>query len=137
MKDTVAAVIGILKADTAVKAVVQTRIYRGEDIPDTPQKPFISVIWPTPRVPWPPTSSSTLATDRIQCTSFETSGAKAAILSDLIGLALSWEKVENTVVNGVEISAIDDQGGCPDNSDAKTTKEFRDNHDFKITYRLR
>jgi hypothetical protein len=73
--------------------------------------------------------------DRVQCTSFEASGAKAAILSDLIGAAL--EQQQNTVVNGIEIVDVDDMGAMPDNSDGKTTEEFRDNHDFMITYRLR
>lgn len=134
MKDTVAAVIALLKADTAVRAIVTARIYRGGDIPKDPQKPFIAVDW-VDRVPEARTSSSTYATDRVQCTSFETSGAKAAILSDLIGIVI--EQQQNTLVSGVEIVDVDDMGAMPDNSDGPTTGTYRDSHDFKITYRLR
>jgi hypothetical protein len=142
MKDSILAVQTILKADTAVKAVVGTRVYRDEDIPDAPQKPYIAVSW-VDKVPEPPTSSSTYRTDRIQCTSFDTSivtpgaGSRVAALSDLIGTALAPDRIENTIVSGIEISEVDDRGSRPDNSDAKTTKEFRDSHDFMITYRLR
>lgn len=136
MKDTVAAVITLLKADTAVKALVGTKVYRGGDIPTTPVKPFIAVDWVT-RVPDSPTSSATYASDRIQVVLFEVSGAKAAILSDLVAEALRYDRIANTVVNGVEIADVDDRGAVPDNSDGPTTGTFRDNHDFKITYRLR
>lgn len=135
MKDTVAAVIALLKADTAVKAVVSDRVYRGSNVPSTPTKPFIAVDW-VDRVPEPPTSSSTYRTDRVQCTSFETSGAKAAILSDYIGDVLAQNSNLIAPVNGIEICEIDDRGAIPDNSDA-TTGTYRDNHDFMITYRLR
>jgi hypothetical protein len=143
MKDSELAVITILKADTSVKAAVGTRIYRGEEIPENPTKPFIAVESLT-KVPESPTSSSTYRTDRIQCTSVDTNvttltgaGVRVAALSDLIGAALAPEQIENTIVNGIEISEVDDRGSMPDNSDAKTTKECRDSHDFMITYRLR
>ena len=136
MKDAVLAVITTLKADTAVSAVVGTRIYKADDIPATPQKPFIAVGWVT-RVPEPPTSSSTYAVGRIQCVSFETSGTRAATLSDLIGDALAPDRILNTLVSGVVIVDIDDMGSIPYSSDGKTTGTFRDNHDFMITYRLR
>jgi hypothetical protein len=136
MKDAVLATITILKASTAITAIVGTKIYRGSDIPTTPVKPFIAVDW-VDRVPESPTSSSTYRTDRIQCTSFETTGTKAALLSDLIGDAMMQDSNLITLINGIEFSDIVDQGAVPDNSDAYTTKEFRDHHDFKITYRLR
>lgn len=136
MKDGVLAVITVLKAYSPVTTLTSTRIYRDEDIPSTPTKPFIAVGW-VDRVPEPPTSSSTYRTDRIQCTSFETTGSKAAILSDLIGDALAQNSILITPIAGIEFSEIDDRGAIPDNSDGKTTGTFRDNHDFMITYRLR
>lgn len=137
MKDSVLAVITILKAYTPVTTIAQTRIYRGDGIPATPTKPFIAVDFVT-RTPEPQTSSSTYRTDRVQCTSFETTGVKAATLSDLIGDALAQDSILITPpISGFEISEIQDRGAVPDNSDAKTTGEFRDNHDFMITYRLR
>lgn len=136
MKDGVLAVITILKAYSPVTTITNTRIYRGDGIPTDPVKPFIAVDW-VDRVPEPPTSSSTYRTDHIQCTSFETTGSKAAILSDLIGDALTQNSNLTTLVAGIEFSEIDDRGAVPDNSDGKTTGTYRDNHDFMITYRLR
>ena len=136
MKDGVLAVITVLKAYSPITTLTSTRIYRGDGIPDTPTKPFIAVDW-VDRVPEPPTSSSTYRTDRIQCTTFESSGVKAAILSDLIGDALAQDSILITPVNGIEFSEIVDRGAVPDNSDGKTTGTYRDNHDFMITYRLR
>ena len=40
-------------------------------------------------------------------------------------------------IPGFSIAEIIDKQGVPDNSDAKTTGDYRDNHDFMITYRLR
>jgi hypothetical protein len=136
MKDAVLATITVLKAYAPIATIVGTRIYKGGDIPADPQKPFIAVSAPT-KTPEPPTSSSTYRTDRIQCTSFETTETKAAILSDLIGDAMVQDSIMITPVSGIEFSDIEDRGAVPDNSDAKTTREFRDNHDFMITYRLR
>lgn len=136
MKDAVLAVITVLKAYTPITTLTGTRIYRGDGIPDTPTKPFIAVDWVT-KTPEPPTSSSTYRTDRIQCTTFEVTGVKAATLSDLIGDALAQDSIMITPVNGVEFSEIEDMRAVPDNSDGKLTGTFRDNHDFMITYRLR
>lgn len=137
MKDAALAVITILKAYAPITAITQTRIYRAGDIPGTPTKPFVAVVAIT-RNPEPETSSSTYRTDRIQCTSFETTETKAAILSDFIGDALAQDSIMITPpINGFSIAEIIDKQGIPDNSDAKTTGEYRDNHDFMITYRLR
>jgi hypothetical protein len=136
MKDALLAVITILKAYTPITTLTGTRIYRSADIPTTPQKPFIAAEW-VDRVPEPPTSSSTYTVARIQVTTFESSSAKAAILSDLIGDALMQDSNLITPISGVEISDIEDRGAVPDNSDGQTTGTYRDNHDFMITYRLR
>lgn len=136
MKDGVLAAITVLKAYKPITDITGTRIYKGEDIPDNPTKPFIAVESIT-KVPEPPTSSSTYRNDHIQCTSFETTGTKAAILSDLIGDAMAQDSNLTALINGILLIDIVDRGAVPDNSDAKTTKEFRDSHDFMITYRLR
>lgn len=137
MKDGVLAVITVLKTYKPITDITGTRIYKAGDIPDSPTKPFIAVASIT-KVPEAPTSSSTYRTDHIQCTSFETTNeTKAAILSDLIGDAMAQDSNLITPVGGIVFSEINDRGAQPDNSDAKTTKEFRDNHDFMITYRLR
>jgi hypothetical protein len=137
MKDAVLAVITILKAYAPITTLTQTRIYRGDGIPANPTKPFIAVDFVT-RTPEPPTSSSTYRTDRVQCTSFETTGVNAATLSDLIGDALAQDSnLISPPIPGFVISEIQDRGAVPDNSDAKTTGEFRDHHDIMITYRLR
>lgn len=136
MKDGVLSLITILKAYSPVTTITGTRIYRGGDIPATPTKPFIAVEW-VDRVPETRTSSSTYRTDRIQCIVFESTSSKAAILSDFIGDALTQDSNLITPVNGIEFSEINDLGAVPDNSDGRTTGTFRDNHDFKITYRLR
>jgi len=135
MKDGVLAVITVLKAYKPITAITSTRIYKAGDIPNSPQKPFIAVASIT-KVPEPPTSSSTYRTDHVQCTVFETTETKAAILSDHIGDAMAQDSNLIAPVTGIEFSEIDDRGSVPDNSDAKLP-EFRDNHDFMITYRLR
>jgi hypothetical protein len=135
MKDSALAVITVLKAYPSIAVIVGTRIYKAGDIPNTPQKPYIAVVAIT-KVPEPSTSSSTYRTDHIQCTSFETDETKAARLSDLIGDAMMQDSNLTAPVAGIMFSEIDDRGSVPDNSDAKLP-EFRDNHDFMITYRLR
>lgn len=134
MKDILLATITLLKANTAVAAIVGTRVYRN----NLPVNYKISdgsaiVVVLVDKVQNEITSSAKYAAARVQCTSFAATGAAAEILSDLILAAL--EDQQNTLVSGVEIVDVDDVGSVPDYSDGLTCGMYRDNHDFKIIYR--
>lgn len=132
MKDVTLAVQSLLKANAAIAGLVSTRVYR--TIPATPTKPFIAVVR-IDKVPEAPTSSSTYSMARIQCTSFAATDVQAEEISDLISEAV--KDVQDVVISGVYIVEIEDGAAVPDNSDGQTTGTYRDNHDLKITYRLR
>jgi hypothetical protein len=135
LKDPTLAVISTLKANTAVSALVGTRVYRATLPPDysvSTSGPAIAVVR-VDKIQDEPTNSSKYATARIQCTTFATSDHAAENLSDLILAAL--EDKQNTLIEGVAISDIEDAGSVPDNSDGLTLGVYRDNHDFRIQYR--
>jgi hypothetical protein len=146
MKNITLAVITALKANTAVAAKVGTRIYRGT-VPPSPTYPLI-VATRIDNAGSENTSSSTYVTARIQCTvmtaTTEVAGvstpgdAEAEVISDLIKKAVCYtatsEGIQNTLVNGVYISDIDDAGSVPDNSDGLTLKIWREHRDLMVTY---
>jgi hypothetical protein len=140
MRDILLAVVDLLLADAGVSAKVGARVYRGT-LPKKYEYPSI-VVQRIDKIPDVDTSSSEYATARLQCTTVtktteaggvETLGDyEAEEISDLIGRAL--HDVEARLVAGVYIVQIEDAGTMPDNSDAFTHGEWRDNHDFKILY---
>jgi hypothetical protein len=133
MKDAVLAVITVLKADTAIAALVGTRVYK-DIFPSSWSISSGSAIV----VPWidgirdKANSTGKYAKTRIQITIAAATGTAAKNLSDLVANALS--NLEGTVQFGVYLVDVDDAGERPDNSDAVGLGIYRVNHDFMITY---
>jgi len=148
MKDVLQGVIRRIKADAAITAKVSTHVYR--TIPTNPEHPFIACA----RIDGPPSPSEssetgTWGTSRIQCTTFtiptSPGDADSFELSELIANCLSTQRdggIQNDYLDPgspkdlIFVSEIEDLGPIPDNSDAATTGEYRDNRDFIVHYQV-
>lgn len=127
MRDITLAIINRLLADTAIAAVVSTRVYRAE-LPVTPTLPAIVVSKIDdlrPNDTWMPYGRS-----RIQVTTFATNDGQADDLSGMIADSLNI--TVNTILSGVNIVAIEDAGTFSDNNpDAGIWMYHRD---FMVNY---
>ena len=127
MRDITLAIINKLLADTAVYAIVGSRVYRAE-LPGDPTLPAIVVskiddIRPNDTL-------EPYGRSRIQITAFTTSDGAADDLSGTI--ADSLNQVVNTMLTNVVIVAIEDAGTFSDNNpDAGIWMYHRD---FMVNY---
>ena len=127
MRDITLAIINRLLADTAVSGVVSTRVYRAT-LPVGPTLPAIVVSKIDdirPNDTWMPYGRS-----RIQITAFSTSDGQADDLSGMVADSLNI--TINTILNGINIVAIEDAGTFSDNNpDAGIWMYHRD---FMVNY---
>ena len=135
MKDPVLAIITRLKADTAVAAVVSTRIYRME-LPTSPTFPAITVNRVSNIRDLQGNNTGKYAQTRIQVTAWAATDGVADNLSELIADSLNG--IANTLVSvgtgviPVYFIGCDDAGTVPDNN--MDIPVFMYHRDFIIDY---
>jgi len=133
--DVVLAVITALKADTAVSAIVSTRVYR-KKLPANPTFPAITVST-VDDIADDDTNTGGWAHTRVQCTAWASTPGPEEALSKLVRKALHRKK--NTLMTAgsgkVYIVSIRDAGSRPDeNTEIPIYMEHRDfmaHYDYK------
>lgn len=130
MKDPVLAIITRLKADTAIAAIVSTRVYRAT-LPKNPTFPAIVVAKIDNSRP-NDTTTGRYARSRIQCTTFAASDGAADNLSELIADNLNG--LTNTYLSspGIYVVSIFDEGTVPDNNPEIGLWTYH--RDFQVDY---
>jgi len=114
MKDPVLAIITRLKANIAIAAIVNTRVYRAK-LPANPTFPAITVSGIFPKRLNSTHNKTRIGHIRVQCTVWAGSDGTSFNLSELI--ADSLDKVTDTYLSpGVFAIRIDDQGARPDSN---------------------
>jgi hypothetical protein len=129
VRDIPLAVVTALKANTAVAAIVGTRVYRKGSVPTNPTIPYI-VVSKVDNNPGEDTSTTQYETSRIRCTGFETSDLKADALSEAIRTVLHRKTITvpaTSTTGGVYLVSIFDAGSVPDeNTDIPLYMYHRD-----------
>ena len=136
MTDLLLAIITKLKADTAVTAVVGTKIYRRGSVPTNPTAPYI-IVSRVDNLRDTDTNTGRYAHARLQCSAFASTDSVVANVSELI--ANSLHRTANTYLvagtEGVYVISVRDAGSTPDeNTDIPLYMEHRD---FMIHYDYR
>jgi hypothetical protein len=135
MKDPVLAIITRLKADTAVAAVVSTRVYRMA-LPTSPVFPAITVSRVSNIRDLVGNNTGKYAQTRIQCTAWAATDGVADSLSELIADSLNG--IANTLISPgtgvipVYFIGCDDAGTVPDSN--MDVPVFMYHRDFLIDY---
>lgn len=131
--DLVLAIQTRLKAEPAVTAITDMRIYRKGEVPATPGIPYI-VVAEISDIADDDTNTSGYAHARIQCTCFATSDRVASKLSKTVRNAL--HRITSTVLpagtgNVYAVSIFDAGDGSDGNSETPLFMYYRD---FAIEY---
>jgi hypothetical protein len=131
--DLVLAVTTRLNALTQITALVDTRIYRRDDIPETPTTPYIVVY----EIGDPPSGSNFNTNDsslaRVQCSCFASKDREAAAISKTLKKRLPCNDVILTAgTEQIRVTYLKDAGDIPDEN-AEIPLYMR-HRDFRILY---
>lgn len=136
MSDIVLAIQTRLKADTAITAIVGTRIYREGTVPTNPQFPYIIISFIDSKRLNLTHNRTRSAQTRIQCSMFSQGvgeDLQVSTISELVAECLNT--VTDTYLSpGAFVIRIDDRGDIPDNN--STTKLWSRYRDFMIQHNV-
>jgi hypothetical protein len=134
MRDVSYAIIERLKSDTAITALVSTRVYRRR-LPQGIDLPAISVTR-IDAIRDRDTNTGRYATARVQCSVFDTNSGRCEDLSDLIAdnLHRLIDTYSTTGTSGVYIVRCMDAGDITDENTDVNPAIYMNHRDFMIEY---